>query len=98
MGGGGLISGSTCRERVPHRYKLVVADAPSGPECLLAVWIWPLAKLRGYKNAKEWLLYIKSETSLTIWTNTKSLTGKIVLCTIFVELMRLFGNACIANF
>ena len=53
--------------------------------------------MKSYKSAKEWRLYMKFETNHTIWTDTKPLTGKIFLCTIFVELMRLFGNACIAN-
>ena len=33
---------------------------------------------------KEWRLYIKFEINHTIWTNTKPLTGKIFLCTIFL--------------
>ena len=54
--------------------------------------------MKSYKNAKEWHLYIKFETNHTIWTSTKPLTGKIFLYTILVELIRLFGKACIANF
>ena len=54
--------------------------------------------MKSYENAEEWRLYIKFETNHTILTNTKPLSGNFFLCTIFVDLMTLFGNACIANF
>ena len=58
----------------------------------------PKIKIKSYKNVKEWRPYIKFETNNTIWTNTKPLIGEYFLCNILIELMRLFGNACIANF
>ena len=69
--------------------KLTVADA---------VWArmpvdglnMTLASMKSYKNAKEWHLHIKFETNHTIWTNTKSLTGKIFLCTIFCKINEAF--------
>ena len=46
--------------------------------------------MKSYKSAKEWRLYIKFETNYTIWTNTKPLTGKIFLCTIFGRINEAF--------
>ena len=49
-----------------------------------------LALMKSYKSAKEWRLYIKFETNHTIWTNTKPLTVKIFLCTIFCRINEAF--------
>ena len=46
--------------------------------------------MKRYKNAKEWRLYIEFETNHTTWTNTKPLTGKIFLCTIFRRINEAF--------
>ena len=46
--------------------------------------------MKSYKSAKEWHLYIKFENNHTIWTNTKPLTGKIFLCTIFCRISEAF--------
>ena len=51
--------------------------------------------MKRYKNVQEWRLYIKYETNHTVWTSTMPLTSKIFLCSILVELMRLFGNAAL---
>ena len=46
--------------------------------------------MKSYKSAKEWRLYIKFETNYTIWTNTKPLTDRIFLCTIFGSIKEAF--------
>ena len=46
--------------------------------------------MKSYKSAEEWRLYIKFETNYTIWTNTKLLTGKIFVCTIFCRINEAF--------
>ena len=54
--------------------------------------------MKSSKNAKEWRLYIKFETNHTIWANTKPLTGKIFLCTIFCKINEAFGKRMHCHF